>query len=265
MDAPKEGGPGGGNPPAATPPATTPPAPSFVPADEFKRFEGVVSQTLGTIKESLSAIAADRTARGELPAAPPPIADVTDAELQKAMEEDPVKVPGLIRKMMRATEERIRREEVAPLRQQGEVLIANLAQAVGKTGMPRYDRFKAEIDRRLASLPAAYRVSPEVYKSIHDAVVGENVEAIVKEEVEKAIRQAREPEPVLGEPGTKVTGRTQPTTPQVPTAVELFGADVADEIARKGGEETYAKRLGYPDWAAYAKLTKEMTGGGASA
>ena len=244
-DQTAEGGPGGDTPPAA-------PAPTFVPSDEFKLFQQTVNGTLGSITETLGYLraAAERGPSSPAPAVPAgtPISAVQFAE---AVQNGDAAVIDAYHRQMRDNWES---ELVTPLRNTGLGAIADLTRDTTVSRLPYYTRFKKDIDAYVNSLPPQMRLSPAVYKTAHDAVVGANAETLLTEAREAAIRQAADPTPDSARGGAR-PGRMSGAD-KVPSVAELMGADAEAALAAKGQTpDDYAKKLGYAGgWAEYAKL-----------
>jgi len=223
-------------------------------------WELVASEDVKALRETVQGLAdAVATLRQSFQAmqpgqAPEPILpDLADEEIETAIAEG--KGAQAIRRAVEARIQRAVREHVTPLQQQvqgtGMAAIAALAIEAVRPQLKHYDRYKKEIDEALAAVGAEHRMNPQTIRAAHDIVVGRHLQEIVTEEVEKAVRGKRENP--TGTPGTTAAGRHQTET-KVPSALELFGKDAGQAVRDKGGEDTYAKRLGYESWADY--LTK---------
>jgi len=96
-------------------------------------------------------------------------------------------------------------------------------------------------------------MNPIVYKTAHDAVVGANLSTLVGEATEAAVRKVNEPVPDVSGGGRR-PGRVSGTD-SVPTVEELMGPEAAQALAHRGlSADQHAQKLGYANWAAYAKL-----------
>ena len=142
------------------------------------------------------------------------------------------------------------RERINPLEQQGMASLTQLTAQAARSQMPYYDQFKSEIDKRASQMPQQFQTSPEAYKLVHDAVVGENISNIINSEVEKRVRSEREG---TGEPGTRSLGMTSGGT-GVPGVKELFGADAEKALGGLSADD-FSKSLGYESWADYVTKT----------
>jgi len=242
------------------PPETTVTAPAFVPSEEFKAFQQVITGTLGTLNETIGALkgtidvlAASRNADQQTRDAE---VVITEEQFDAAIQTGDAKV---IRAYSKQQLDKIRREEIDPLRTQGVEAITALSTEIATAKLKHYPRFKKEIDGHLATLPPASRMNPAVIKAVHDAVVGQNIEALTTEATEVAIRGAADKGSGVI-PGQH-SGRDVSGT-KVPTVVELLGQDSADALDAAGRTpDTFARRLGYKDWAAYAALAQKQRAG----
>ena len=142
------------------------------------------------------------------------------------------------------------RETIQPLVEGNTANVAQLAAQSARSQMPYYDQFKDEIDRRTASMPQQFQTSPEAHKLVHDAVIGENIDKIVSNEVERRVRSQREG---TGEPGTRSLGMTSSGVP-VPGVKELFGADAEKALGGLSADD-FSKSLGYESWSDYVTKT----------
>ena len=117
------------------------------------------------------------------------------------------------------------------------------------------DQIKKEIDADVARLPAAVRMNPEVYQITHDAVVGRNIELILKEEREKILRENNlNPQTIPGSSGRSVPGSDN----DIPTFETYFGAEALNSLVGVGRTiEHECHRHGFKDWPSYYKSLKE--------
>lgn len=227
-----------------------PAAPSFVPSDEFKQFQATVSGSLAAINDTLGFL---RESAGRAAAPPAPVAPgvkITAAQFAEAVQTGDVPT---IEAYERQTRQSFDDELVSPLRNTGLEAIANLTRDTTVASLPYYARFKKEIDAFVAGLPPQMRMNPVVYKTAHDAVVGANMPALIGEATEAAVRKANEPVPDTTSGGRR-PGRVSGTD-AVPTVEELMGPEAAQALAHRGlSADQHAQKLGYANWAAYAKL-----------
>ena len=236
--------------PAAAPPPTPPQA--AIASEDVKGLREAVSgltDMVATLRQGYEMLA-----RGGAQQAPILPADVDDAAIDEAIAEG--KAAPLVRKMVEARVARAVQEHIVPLRDQvqgtGMRAIADLAIEAVRPQLKYYDRYKKEIDTALAQVDPQFRMNPATIRAAHDIVVGQHISDLTNEEVEKAVRSARENP--TGTPAP-AAGRKQPVGVTVPTAGELWGKETADAVAGKGGEDSFARSFGYENWAEYLKKT----------
>lgn len=256
-DLPPDDNPPADNPdtPTDTPPAQ-PAAPAFVPTEEFKRFENLVTTGMERLTQSMEALLQSQNQ----PAPAPTIADVTDEEINTAITsgENPAKV---LRRLNAATEARLRRDFDARASQIEEVGYGSLAAQASEIANSRMDaklrvRFKKEIDQYVGTLSPAMRTRSDTYMIAYNAVIGAHMPELLAEEREAAIRQARNPAPAPtpGANNNRGTGTTG-----VPTVEEYLGKEVANALESVGRTpDQHAQRMGYKDWADMVKKHQEL-------
>lgn len=235
------------------------PAPQFVPAEEFKKLEaqfGEMREMFKTTMEGVRAVVADRQARGDAPPpAEPAIEDVSDEELEQAILEGKPGTAKKLRQVIAAGQMKIE-EAVKQLREEGLARFGEAARAEA-VKLPYYERFKDEIEKYIAGLPATLRANSGVYKVAHDVVVGMHHDELKQEAVEQAIR-GKQDEGAPGAPGRQA-GRAVAGGGKIPGVGELLGAE-AEETLRATGQspDAFARRLGYGSWKDYAELYQQQ-------
>lgn len=252
-DPTADGGPGGDAPAPPAPPA-------WVPADEFKTFQATVNNTLGAITDTLGYLR-DAAARGAASSASPgptapagtPISDQQFAEACQTGD------AGTISAYLKQREAALEAEHITPLRNTGLEAIAGLTKEHVTSTLPYYKRWQKEIDAFVAQMPAGVRLHADVYRTAHNAVVGQHTSELIAEATEAAIRQANDPKPEPGRPSVQ-PGRQRGTGNEVPTVEEYMGREAADALAFKGlSPDDFARKLGrYKNWADYVKQTSEV-------
>lgn len=238
------------------PTPTPPPAPpTWVPSEEFKGFQAQVTQTLQAIQTNINALA---SAYGQgRPQSPSTPAAMSDEEIETAFNEG--KGAQVVKRLLTEERERIRREEIGPLRELGLSAIANLTESIarGKMSPHLYTRYKGEIDQYIQSLSPEAKLNPQAHEIAYNAVVGRHVNEITSEAVQAAMRKKAD-EPPAPPPGS-TTGRTQDQNSRVPTVEDYAGRDGAAALAGIGKDgDAFARRLGYKDWTAYMAKAKEL-------
>lgn len=253
------------NPPAnpETPPSppaeSTPPPVNYASADEFREFqrnvEGGFNKLLGMLQRTGTVEATPAT----------PIEDINDEELEEAIANGKGG-SKLIRKAIAAAVEKVRRSEVAPLRDLGLGSIAKLTRHMATKEMKFYDRYRTEIDAAIDALPADQKLNPDLLIAIHNTIAGrpENIEKMLKEERERALRSDDAGGSEI--PGQR-RGDVQNRQPAVPTPRELWGEGGAQALEAAGRTpDRFAQGMGYRDWPHYVEEYKkglETTGGNA--
>jgi hypothetical protein len=152
--------------------AAAPVAPSFVPSDEFKTFQSLILGRFDEMAQGLAAMRVGAAPQAHAPAAPA-VERVTEQQFEDAVAGGDGKV---VRAYIRQEREDLKREHIDPLSTTGLESLAGLTREVVFKNMPRYEKYKKEIDASLATLPAATRLNPEVLKVMYDAVVGRHAD-----------------------------------------------------------------------------------------
>ena len=225
--------------------------PTFVPTEDFKAFQQTITSTLNTMSESLRALTANRQAGNA--AAEAAEARITDEQYETAVTTGD---PKTIRAYLDQRDRDFKRAYIDPLEQTGLGAVAELTRASALAGKPLYTRFRSEVDQYIDSMPPASRLNPKLHQLAYEAVVGRHHDELSREATEAAMRQATQDPKAAGSIG-RSTSRAAGAggSSEVPDAKELFGAEAAIEVASKGGEDAFARRLGYDGWADYLKKT----------
>lgn len=236
-----------------TPAVAAPAAPSFVPADEFKQFQTTITETLGALREGIAAI---RAGGGQPPSASTaaPIR-ITDDEFDEAVASGNGKVA---RAYLAQQKDDLKREHIDPLSTTGLDSLSGLTKEVVLKGMPRYAKYKGEIDALIAQMPPQARLNPEALRMAHDAVIGKHADEIEAEAREQATR-ARTAEPAETVPSSR-RGTRIPVGDKTPSVEDVAGAEGAQALAELGrvgkSSDDFARSLGYKDWKSYMKETE---------
>lgn len=239
-------------PPPQNPDSSSPPSPQFITADQFN---AGLTRLAETFQESLRTIAAARNTDPMVQQQPLTINLPSD---QEVLEE--IQAGGLnkLKQVVNGVVEKVKKEHIEPFQNVGMDILGKQAKqlAILSGEMPHYNRFKKEIDSAIQNLPPGQRISSEVYKGIHDLIVGQNFTVLERERQEAAIRTAREKADTTLPGSTSGRQAPQNTDPnKVPSAVELYGEDAAAALGMlgKGGktQDVFAQSLGYKDWADY--------------
>lgn len=233
------------------------PAPPADPGVSRAEFDTVL-QSLNSVTASLQALA---TARQE-PYSAPAQTEIPITEADIAAEIAEGKTSKLMTFVNRAVE-KVRKEEVEPLRVQGAHSLAAISRqtAINSGSMPYLDKVKKDVDAAFEKLPLQQRTTPEAYKACYQFVVGEKLPDIVKEETEKAIRQGRESQPET-QP-TTAGGRAVTTTPEGKTAYnQVFDATAVAALTEQGRTpDEFARKMGFKTAEEYALFAVKQGAG----
>lgn len=234
------------------PAVAAPAAPSFVPADEFKQFRDSMTGMMETMREGFAAMRASGAAPS--PAAST-VARISDDEFDEAVASGNGKVA---RAYLAQQKDDLKREHIDPLSTTGLDSLSGLTKEVVLKVMPRYAKYKGEVDALVAQMPAQARLNPEALKMAYEAVVGKHADEIEAEAREQATR-ARNAEPPESAPtgrrGTRISSGDK--TPSVEDVAGAEGAQALAELGRGGkSSDDFARSLGYKDWKTYMKETE---------
>jgi hypothetical protein len=237
--------------------------PEYAKADELASLRNQLAGLKELLGDRLSA--APAPAQPAAPVAAPTIEDVSDDDLDGSLSQG-TPVAKKLRTAMKAEvarEVQTLRAEIAALRNFGVTSIGAIGERIAEADMPFKKHaklgpiIKAEIEN-YAKVEPAIRTNPQVLKAIHDRVVGEHLDEITQERTEAAIRKARDEGG--GSLPTGANGRGKRTdVPEVPTVEDLLGTEAAIALRERGQDaDTFSRRLGYKDWAAYAEVIKKQ-------
>src|SRR3990167_3012382 len=247
--------------PPAIPDPNPPSIPTFVPADEFRQFQATINGQFSQFQENFNAILAQLGSRKDDITSEPVIEDVTKEEIEQVLADgkgaDKILklIDGRLKKMEGAFGKRVQ-----DLENVGLTAISEHSKDLAAGDMPYYSKFKKEIDAYVATLPAHLRVNKQVYVVAHNAIVGQHLPEILKEEKEKILREAADPDAATDTTG--VNGRGKGTKEsEIPTVEELLGKEAADALVSIGRTpDQHAQRISrgkYNTWAEYSVWIKE--------
>lgn len=221
---------------------------SGVTREEFKSLQ----DTLATVNASLQALATARTE--PYPTAPPARPAEPEITLAQAQADLAENKPETFVKYHKQEMDRMRREEVEPLRTEGAASLSAIARqtAINSGDMPYLKKLQKEVDEAFLKLPLMQRTTPDAYKAVYQFVAGAKLGEIVKEETEQAIRKGREQDG--GAPPSPPQGRTIATSPEGKTAYEKIFDEQAMSALREQGRtpEEFAKKMGFKSAEDYA-------------
>jgi len=272
--------------PAEAPPA--PPPASTVSKEELQTLlsgalEGVAGQLAGAVQQlntRLEELASRQPQVYVQPAPPasPAQVDTSDADIDAAVLSGQGAAQHIRRMVDRAVNkatQQVLDQHVKPLQDYGVNTISELSRRVTMGNMPRYNKYKKEIDEKLNLLSPDVRANPTVIETVYNAVVGSHSDEEIKEAVEAAVRQAQETPPPAtpapsasrsATPGTGAgPGATRDTSGDLPDVQTYLGSDASeglDALKNKGtggqSADDFARGLGYADWATYMKQYNEL-------
>lgn len=255
------------------PKVETPPAPAVLTRDDAKAIisealGGVATQlgaALGELRQGVEQLASQRptvVVQGQTPVVQP-TGHLSDEEIDRALlggTGGAAVIRNLIDREVSRRADSLLKEHIEPLRAFGAESLANISQELAAGKMPYYGRFKKEIDSRLAMLTPEVRANPASIKMIHDAVVGENAQVLLREAGEEAVRKTQETKPAVTA-GTGAGGTVR-EAPELPSAVEVGGQDAIEALRHKGrggmNQDELARSMGYESWAAYQKQYDDL-------
>ena len=248
--------------PPAIPDPNPPSIPTFVPADEFRQFQATINGQFSQFQENFNAILAQLGSRKDDITSEPVIEDVTKEEIEQVLADgkgaDKILklIDGRLKKMEGAFGKRVQ-----DLENVGLTAISEHSKDLAAGDMPYYSKFKKEIDAYVATLPAHLRVNKQVYVVAHNAIVGQHLPEILKEEKEKILRAAADPTDATDSTG--INGRDKGTRKdEIPTVEELLGKDAADALVSIGRTpDQHAAHMGHKDWKTFAAFAKALEEG----
>lgn len=238
---------------------------NFVPADEFKQFQGLIEGQLSAIQANLGAVLSRNASPEPSRPAPqvqlPAIEEPTDEEIEAAMQEG--RGAAMMRRLAAIEGEKRERELLArhinPLRETGVSALSKLTEDSVKARLPYYNKYQDEIRGYLGQLPADALTNPNVYEVAYAKVVADHLDEIVTERV-RAVQGAAD-DAVVSDPIAALLRpvKTEEKGEKVPSVEELCGADAAQALkSRNQSPDAFARQLGYESWAAYAKVAKDL-------
>lgn len=177
---------------------------------------------------------------------------ITDEQVQKLIDEG----KGVEAMRLLAAEQA--NERVSALEQTGVASLQSLTKQVALQKLSHYEQYQDEIEgylQQLAQQAPDALLNPQVYELAHNYVVGQHVDDLVEAKVQEELRR-RQQAPVgdIG-PAGRVTTHGQGGG-KIPSPTELFGPEIEQTLAQKGGADNWAQSLGYQNWADYVQKTE---------
>lgn len=227
------------------------PAPAYVTADQLNQ---AMTQLNQTFQAGLQAIAGARNADPMATHHPMPVNLPTDNEVLEEIQSGGM---TKLKQLINSSVDKVRREELDPFRQNGIRVLGEQSKqlAILSGKMPYYQRFQKEIDTAIDRLPPEQRTSAEVYKGLHDIIVGQNFTILAKEQQEAQVRAARERDAstLPGSQGGRQAEKVDPNA--IPSFESIYGKEGEAALANlgRGGRtpDGFAQTMGYKDWSTY--------------
>jgi len=236
------------------------PAPQYATREDFERItaenRAQYADLQRSIAQAVSAVAAPRHA------APAPDADLSDEQLQAAVDEGRMTSIQAARYVTNMAQRRFAAEHIDPMRATGAASISSLSKTTmmamndgkGNLLFPHFRRFEKEIDDYTKQMPPGTVMTPELYGQVYRFVVGGHVDELQTESREAALRGPATSEKT---PGAR-SGRQAPARASAQQAPdEVFGFDVGgfvDHHRRGRSLDDQARAMGYANWAAYQDM-----------
>lgn len=233
-----------------------------VVADNASRHEAAMSEMRSLVST---------LARAPREAQPAPAGDLSDEQLQAAVDEGRMSSAAMISAITRRENRKFAAEQIEPLRNAGLANISELSKAVaasslredGKAAFPYAKRYAKEIDDILAAhIKGGNVVNPAVYGEAYRYVVGGHIDELTGEAQTASVRNANPSAPERTSATTR-TGRTTPTTQTL--SVESVLGDTAAramefKMRQRGWtEDQWAQSIGHKSMKEY--LTMAQTQG----
>lgn len=207
------------------------PQPNYATRDDLM---GVME----SVKSIAAAIQQGVVTRSVTPELPTP--EVSDTEFMDAINSGTPTVA--LKKLTENIKQSLLREHILPLKEQGLQSISTLVKdaAASHPDMPYFKKFEKQIMELVAAVPINQRADVNTYKTAYAIVAGQNISAIVKEEMEKQLR-AKD----AGDSGQLPNGTSKPSNSGgIPTVAELCGADAAAALDANGWTpDIYAQKI----------------------
>lgn len=226
--------------------------PSFVTIDQLAS----VTQALTSMQEQLKLIGQARQAPiGSM--ASTETVDPTDEEIVNELRDG--KISGL-KKLIRNTEERVRKNEVEPLKQWGINTIGELTKNLIKQdkALVHYNRFEKEIDAQLSQLAPEMRANPTAVRYAYNLVVGQHAEELIAEASKKAVEGSRGKSNDVLPGGSTSRGGESRNDDGLPSMADLVGVEAAESLKAMGRTpEQHARSMGFKTFADYARFIQD--------
>lgn len=229
------------------------PMPTPEPSVSKDQFDAL-SASVARLNETFSSYL-EFQQRPAVPMGPPPIEEVSDEEIDRALSEG--RGAASFRKMVQG-EARRQLQGIAPMLQQGIESLSHLSmRSAGRYDQPYAKEYAGEIEKELSRLPVETRANPtamaEAWNYAYGKVLAGHIGDIQQRERETAIRQA-----TAGHPEGRSGGRVTISTPgggemELPSLEDVVGGRELQNILRRhGSADGFARSQGFDNWAAFA-------------
>lgn len=261
--------------PKAKAPDPAPAAPAFDPA-QFVSKESIGEivkqavaeatsqdkQTIAELRGQVETIRSSQpTAQPVIPTAPvaSAIPDISDDEIDTIVASGEKGAAAKIRQLIkRNVEDHVKGLE-SRITQAESFAVQNMATMARKAAMdemPHFKRFQKEIEATIKTLQPEAAARTDVWKYVHDQIVGANFETLETERAEERARAEAAQAEASATPGSG-KGAATGDERHIPTPEELGREQkMALEASGKSPDE-FAKRLGYADWNTYMEQAAE--------
>lgn len=176
-------------PESGTTTSTPAPAPAYVTVEQFSTMMSQMQEQFQRgIQEVAASLRPQPTFTDE--------AEPSDEELDAAAFEGKG-VGAAVKRAVKAATSRLARQaqqEVADVRNVGLPALAQQSLMLAKQGWEHYSDYQKEIDAAINALPMELRAMPDNLQRVYDMVIGSHYKELKQKEVEKAIRERREPD-----------------------------------------------------------------------
>ena len=221
------------------------PPPQYATVDQMQQ---MVSSVMNQMQENFVNLTNGNNQRREEPQQQyqQQIHEPTLEEINEALEEGDNKKFLQLQAQRDMVREQRYQNQLYQLQQAGQREFDTINSQLLETSMPEYKKYQADVDKHVKELglSKAQATNPMIAKLLLNAVRGEKLDEIYAERAEAAKRQANDA--ATGHP----TGNRN--NPMHTEPKQVFSDNAEAAIRFLGHDkETFAKKRGYADWAAY--------------
>lgn len=219
-------------------------------------------QTIAELRGQVETIRSSQpTTQPVIPTTPvaPAIPDISDDEIDTIVASGEKGAAAKIRQLIkRNVEDHVKGLE-SRINQAESFAVQNMATMARKAAMdemPHFKRFQKEIEATIKTLQPEAAARTDVWKYVHDQIVGANFETLETERAEERARAEAAQAEASATPGSG-KGAATGDERHIPTPEELGREQkMALEASGKSPDE-FAKRLGYENWDNYMEQAAE--------